>query len=229
MKEERRKQLLDEFEEASLSLLMDEYAEIDGERLWLEFEEADKAGDIPDFPEDLDQKCKQIIQHSHAKHVWNMRLKHILRVSSKAAIITLVIIGIATSLVLSVDAFRIPVLNFILKHSERYSSIMQREENEEIMSQIEAIRKNFEYYLPEGYSLEGEKSAEYGSADLIYRNDSGNSITLKITRVPSTFIADTEDADAEKISADPSQRKRADLVRGRRKREAQSDAQSDLK
>lgn len=38
MANERKEKILDEYEDATLKLLMDEYAEADGERLWREFQ-----------------------------------------------------------------------------------------------------------------------------------------------------------------------------------------------
>lgn len=51
------KQALD----AALARFMDEYARAEGERLWQEFQEAQRTGMAPEMPPELDAACRRLI------------------------------------------------------------------------------------------------------------------------------------------------------------------------
>lgn len=61
MMDSRRKQLIEEFDEANIKLLMDEYESIEGVRLWHEYLNALENQQIPEISQALDRRCKQLI------------------------------------------------------------------------------------------------------------------------------------------------------------------------
>lgn len=132
MNDERRQRLLDQYEDAALQLLMDEYAEAEGERLRKEFEEAERRGEVEDIPEELDRKCKQTIHRSFAAKRRKDRAFSFVRMVGKVAVVALLLTGFSTTLVLSVEAFRIPILNYLIKHDIRFSTLLFLGENKEL-------------------------------------------------------------------------------------------------
>lgn len=200
MKDDRRQRLLDEYEEAALKFLLNEYADADGERLWQEYKVAEETGEVLDVPNDLDRKCRQIIQGSFAKYNRRVRSSQILRALSKVAVIVLVLLGLSTTLVLSVDALRVPVLNFFLRHSDRYTAITLNEENTVLQSELENIHNSIGYLIPDEYTLVFEEVSGRGSMNLLYQNDLEEVISLKITMNSGQLFVDTEDAYVEDIT-----------------------------
>lgn len=67
MSENKKLELLDQYDDVTFALLMDEYAEEEGARLRKEFEEAQAAGEVFDTSDALDEKCLQMIHRDFAK------------------------------------------------------------------------------------------------------------------------------------------------------------------
>lgn len=200
MNDKRREQLMDEYEEAALKLLMDEYAEIDGERLLREYEEAEKEGTVSDVPKDLDRKCKQIIQDSFAEQNRQKRFRKTAQFLGKVAIFICVLLGIATTTVLSVDALKVPVLNYFLKYSDRYTAITLNEENEKINIELENIKECLNYYIPEEYELIAENVSNHNTVKLVYQNAENHNISLMVTSDLGQVFIDTENIEAQRIT-----------------------------
>ena len=199
MKDEHRQQLLDQYEEAALMLLMDEYAEADGARLWKEFEEAEKNGEIPEIPAELDARCRQLIQTSYTKQRRTTHIRKNARILGKVAVSVLVFLGLATTTVLSVDALRVPVLNFFLQQSEKFSSISFHEPNAYEEIQVDVLNRLDEIPLPDGYSLIQKQVCEDGTIIFNYANNHGHVITFDITPSVGHMNVDTEAAEKTDI------------------------------
>lgn len=58
----RRKQLIEEFDEVFLKILMDEYEVVEGIRLWSEYLAALESEKCPEIPYELDTLCRQLIR-----------------------------------------------------------------------------------------------------------------------------------------------------------------------
>ena len=199
MNDKHREKLLEEYEEITMELLMDKYAEAEGEALWKEFQAAEEKGEVPDIPDDLDQKCRNTIRSATAKINRRAHFAHGLRTLSRVAVFVLVLFGISTTLVLSVDALRIPVLNFFLRSSERYTVVALDEENQSIQKEFENIRNNIEYLIPDEYNLVLEEMFERGSLQLAYQSSNNAIIKLVVAPASGQLIMDTESADIKKM------------------------------
>lgn len=62
MNEARKVQLIDEYDEATLKLFMEKYAESEGISLWSEYETALHNNELPNIPVTFDIRCKEIIR-----------------------------------------------------------------------------------------------------------------------------------------------------------------------
>lgn len=196
MNDERRQRLLDQYEDAALRLLMDEYGEVEGERLLREFEEAEKRGEVENIPEELDQKCKQIIHRSFATKRRRDRFLLASKALGKVAVFALLLTGFCMTVVLSVEAFRIPVLNYLIKHDVRFSTLLflGEEENKD-MDPLENI--DVEDCVPEDYILVYRKDDPDGASTYIFSNDNQSLITINMAPSVGMFNYDAEDAQQE--------------------------------
>lgn len=193
MKDERRQRLLDQYEDAALQLLMDEYAEAEGERLLKEFEEADRRGEVEDIPEELDQKCRQIIHRSFTAKKRKDRAASIGKMLGKVAVVVLLLTGFSTTLVLSVEAFRIPILNYLIKHEVRFSSLLFLDEEEELQENpLESI--DVEDCVPDEYVLVDKVINGDGGAFYLFKNENKEYISVQITPSLGMINYDAEDA-----------------------------------
>lgn len=197
MNDTRREQLLEQYEDAALELLMDEYAEADGERLWNEFLTAEKNGNVAPIPKDLDLKCKQIIRKSLVKSKRKAVLSRAKHVFSKAAIFLLIFSSISITMVLSVDAFRIPVLNYLLKHDIQFTSLLMG--NLQEYDGRENLMINIEDVIPSGFELGSEVASPNGVISYCFVNSANKIISLQILPSNGMLNIDTEDAATQNL------------------------------
>lgn len=153
MSDQRKQQLVEQYEDLALSMLMEDYAQAEGERLLREFEEAERNGELPEMPEELDRKCRNLIETSFAKQARGQRLKKIVRMASKAAVYAAVFLGLSTITILSVDALRMPVLNFLMDQSGRYSTVVYQNDPVTQIPEGDPVLVRFENNLPKGYQV----------------------------------------------------------------------------
>lgn len=106
-------------EEATVAIFMDRYAQALDAGIDRKIEEC--AGDA--FPEELDNRCRALIEQANRKAKNKKRIKSALRVLRSAAVVTVVLVGLFSVLFVSVEAFRIPILNFFIEKTDRYWEI----------------------------------------------------------------------------------------------------------
>lgn len=199
MNTESENRLQEEYEEARMKLLMAKYAEEEGDRLWQEFEEAKKNGEVPEVPEELDQKCRKIIHGAFAKERYRITGRLILRRAAKIAACFLMVIGLSATLILSVDALRIPVLNFFVEANSKFTAISfdpndtVTEIHQNVLQRLKAMP------VPAGYELAYLGESETGVISCCYQNADGNVITLEGIASTGKTSFDTEEADASLV------------------------------
>lgn len=198
MNDQRRERLEDAWDETALELLMDDYAEIAGSELYDEYCSDLEIGNVEDLPAELDESCQEMIHasftaESKAKNnLLNTALSHVY----KAAMVVLAIFGATTVLVVSVDALRVPVLNFFLTQEERYTILSSAESNDLTGSEnINDIRG----YIPKDYKIVYETYYGHGYYNLRYQNEAGQIISIRTGEGDVQLYADTENATFEKI------------------------------
>ena len=196
MSENKKLELLDQYDDVTFALLMDEYAEEEGARLRKEFEEAQAAGEVSDTPDALDEKCLQLIHRDFAKKRGKENVRKIIRMTSKVAVAVMVFLGAMTMTVMSVDALRIPVLSYIVEHFGEYSSI-DFSGNSDLVTDGNTINP-LPALLPEGY-FEIAYEENDGLVSSMYENNEGQYILFSMTPSAGEYWFDTEGATCENV------------------------------
>lgn len=200
MNDQRRRKIEDALAEASLELLMDDYTEQSGEILWQEFQsDADCV-----MPGDLDKACQDLIHTSFSKSVQesrgnsiSARLKQLAPQACKAAMIAFAMVGAMATLTLSVEAIRVPVLNFFLTQENRYTII-----SSEYIPKEQTTACSFEDILsliPSEYNIIYKKDCNNGNYLIRYENPQGYLISIRTEPARNQLYADTEDAEQEDV------------------------------
>lgn len=153
MSENKKLELLDQYDDVTFALLMDEYAEEEGARLRKEFEEAQAAGEVSDTSDALDEKCLQMIHRDFAKKRGKENVRKIIRMTSKVAVAVMVFFGVAATTIMSVDAFRVPVLNYLIEHQE-FFSVLNFSGVQDDTYNIDTANDPIIGILPDGYVTE---------------------------------------------------------------------------
>ena len=100
----------EQIQDASLLILMDEYAQADGQKLLTNF----KASGMT-MPVSLDRVCQlQFDQYRRKSEKSTLLRNTVYRVAKIAAVLVLVC-SLSANLILSVEAIRVPCLNFFIR------------------------------------------------------------------------------------------------------------------
>lgn len=196
MSENKKLELLDQYDDVTFALLMDEYAEEEGARLRKEFEEAQAAGEVSDTSDALDEKCLQMIHRDFAKKRGKENVRKIIRMTSKVAVAVMVFFGVVSATIFSVDALRIPVLTFFVEHFDGFMSINSNE-NQELHSKDPCMM--LADLLSDDYSqidYSFDEDLEY----VRYQNNQGETVTLSIYAPGIEMNIDTEDAGYSEVN-----------------------------
>lgn len=199
MSENKKLELLDQHDDVTFALLMDEYAEEEGARLRKEFEEAQAAGEITDTPDALDEKCLQMIHRDFAKKRSKENVRKIIRMTSKVAVAVMVFLGITTATILSVDAFRLPVLSYLMEQQEKYSALNFGEEEQSANTEGTQFKDPISQFVPSNYiSVFYESTNGYISS--VHKDNNNKRITFDMSPAYDEYRFDTEGAECEDIS-----------------------------
>ena len=176
-------------EEAIVAAFMDQYAQALDAGIDRKIEEC--AGDA--FPEELDKRCRALIEQANRKAKNKKRIKSALRVLRSAAVVTVVLVGLFSVLFVSVEAFRLPVMNYFLEKTDRYWHVS----SQPIVWVPERINPEnpLENIIPDDFMLvhvDGEW--ESGNFNAEYFNGRKSKVTLMVFPSGGMGQIDTEGA-----------------------------------
>ena len=194
MKDARKELLVQQFEEAALGLLMEEYADAEGKRLLQEFEAASAQGDLEPMPEALNAKCQQLIDRAYKKKRNHSLVRGIAKAVGKVAVVVLMLFGLASAAVLSVDAWRVPVLNFILANKGTFAFVDVGYNNPALKKQFKAIVKTVEDNAPSDYAFTKTPAVDGMALLIVMENSQGDKLTICVNQETSQIKVDTENA-----------------------------------
>lgn len=171
-------QLLDQMDDAAFALMMDEYAESEGERLRAEFEADMRSGLTPHKPDGLDDKCRTIIKKEYSKQRRREYVSNARRFATKAAAAVLIALGVTAATIMSVEAFRVPIWEFIAKEYDNLISFDFDKANP--TAQKTNTQDPFIAYIPMGY-LNVLFEHENGRYISRYENEEGNYVQINMS------------------------------------------------
>lgn len=203
----KKEDLIEQYEDAALALMMSEYAEQEGNRLLQEFEEAKARGDVPAVPAELDEKCRNLIHKAYKKERTRKRLTHLLCFAGKTAAAWFVVIGLCATLIVSVEALRTPVFNFIIEQHDKFTTINLGKDPSEPTTQpttdhpANPSRETpLDGLLPDGYTVVQFRVRGNGTYVAQYMNSVGNLIILSSTLGDGILNIDTDNANTRAIT-----------------------------
>lgn len=186
-----------QFTDAGLALLLDWSAESDGELLWEEYCTSNCT-----MPLDLDIQCRKQIQKTIQKNSRHTFMMRFLKTAGHIAASLTVILCLTVSLITSVEALRVPVLNFILKNSPRATAILFQSSTTPGETQLEELCSILKFSVPEGYTLEMERvyrneftnPQTVTSVFMAFLDANENLLTIQVSPAEGSWSVDTENA-----------------------------------
>ena len=154
MADTRKEKLIQQYEEAALALMLEEHAEAQGQQLLQSFEQSSAQGKTEAMPQALKDKCQRLLQKAYKKGRNRSLVRRIFKTCAKVMVVALALFGILSATVLSIEALRVPTLNFILDRGGKFAFVNVGFNDAGLEKQFKAIVKTVEANLPKGYSLE---------------------------------------------------------------------------
>lgn len=202
MNSKRSEEIQEQYEDALFTMLMDEYAQANGEKLLEEFQAAEARGEVPDIPEELDKKCRGMIRQRFAKRRSLERNRRIIKRIGNIAAAFFIVVGAMATVVLSVEALRTPVINFFWEQKGHFTTVGYDEQNNTQHDSVEEAddeQTALSGLLPAGYSLEKCYRKDNGVYACMYCSHSGSNVVFQINPGNGLLTYDSEDADVREI------------------------------
>lgn len=160
-------------------------------KILIDYEEAMANGSLPEMPEALDEKCQELIEKAFVHLPYRSGSKHISTSITRTAAVVLLLFCLSTVMVLSVDAFRVPVLNFLLDKSGKFAAVSTEYSIFQNQDSSDLLFSRFNEFIPSGYTLTScVSTADKYSA--IYQNADTNTIRLTCATEESVLNVDME-------------------------------------
>lgn len=189
------KKLLENYEDAQMALLMDAYAKAEGEALMLEAEKVDEP-----FSETFKAKCMDLIDKEFAKRRRQKWMRNAVKKSVRAAVIAFAVVGFLSVGAMSVEGVRIPVVNFFLEQSEKFTTIIfgDKEPTDATTDVLEGTVQEgpLAGLLPDTYKLDTFQELENNSILAVYSATPEDYIYYATNKWDGLSLnIDTEDAE----------------------------------
>lgn len=187
----RREELLEQYEDALFTLLMDDFAASEGAKALEENERLKTEAEIVPLP--VQQRCVKFINRCYNKQNLRVMGRTAHRILGKVAMITLVaVVSFSTAFAASPE-FRTKALNLAIEMFDDHTQISFKSEYEET--------KNFKgktlvtNWLPDGWTLVEDHSGSNRKKWKVFETASGKA-TVSVSN-SATLVSnyDTEDAD----------------------------------
>lgn len=190
---DEREKLQERYDDAAFALMMDECAELGGEAFLAEFRAAAEAGDLPEIPADMDRLFRDTIKREFAARERKVRFRQFKRAAARVAVAVFAVIGVLSTLVMTVDAIRLPVMNFLIEYYEKYATINGNDASAKSMEDGGSVY--LLGLLPEGYMITSQNLAPKVQIT-VYNNEAGDIVQFCVNQTDGSFgySFDTEDA-----------------------------------
>lgn len=118
----------------------------------------------------------------------------------RVAVITIVSLGVAMALAMSVEAIRTPIIEFVLKHFSNHSTVVFSDEYTEPLQEDDIYKVIDGAPVPDGYGLVNKTIQDGWVISLLYKNQSEDRIRLIINVADGVFDFDSEGFERREIT-----------------------------
>ena len=188
------KELYDQFAEAATALIMRQYATSAGRTVM-------KTAPMQKTSEELDERCRKQIKRNLRKQQMKVVAKMALRYTKRVAMFIVMLFGIVGILFTTVEAVRVPIINFFIEQKDGYLEISGTEGEKKPSEERETTAKNpLDGLLPEGYELVMYEEDSIGGIFVKYENVTGEYVLYSVSPLTNMLNIDNEEADIEYLT-----------------------------
>lgn len=180
----------EQLEEAAVAVFMEQYAKALDAGIDKRIEECEGE----EFPPELEKRCRALIEKEYAKSKNEKRRKGVMRILQRAAIVVVALLSLSSILFMTVEAFRLPVMNFFVEKTERYWQMTANPDENTIPVTYDP-ENPLDGILYDGFELTS-LSGSVQSGDLIAKYSFGDKagMTLFVQDSLGSLQVDGEDA-----------------------------------
>ena len=196
-KDDSRKKLYEEYEDSLFRLIMNDAAEKEG-KSFLEEKERLKADPKNQPSPEKIEKFSHRLGSLLKRQIRNHRRHSISRILSKVAVVVLVMVAVFSTAMVTVDAFRIRVMNFLVDIQPEYTSFQIQDNSSGTKGEKMVVNWTNTYlptYIPTGYEVD---SLTYTDPlkEITYSNQKNKDLYIYFTEYDSSnnLQIDTEKA-----------------------------------
>ena len=146
-----------------------------------------------DFPKELDARCRADIRSALAKYRRKKCMRKTMRIFGSIACAFLVTLSLASVLILSVDALRVPVLNYFFNKTDQYTQITGDTDATQLPPVAFSLEDPLDGLISEEYVLSLSDVSPV-SALAIYDTADGKVMLVSIAHLGSVTRLDSEGA-----------------------------------
>ena len=199
----RREMLVEQYEDALFSLLMDEVAEAEGQKALEENQRLRESGELV-VPDGVRQRCQKVIAHKTAVRDFKRIRGGFTKVVTKVAIVVLVAMLLFTTAFAVSEDLRVKALNFVMEVFDDRTEIKIIPEDLPSNVNQSAAPQVIAGWLPDGFALAEEGQESFGRWYEYTDADEGMISVDVINIVNANMMIDTEDADTSSIQVQDS-------------------------
>lgn len=184
------KQVYEQYVDATAALFMEHYA--------LALEDAVLAEKCALMPvsESLDRRCMDTIRKACAKQRRREILKGTGMLLKSAAVILVALLSLSSVLFMTVEAFRVPVINFFIEQGDGFWAITGKNADDPIDANTDREfdpNNPLAGLLPEGYELLFSNGTEI-QGRIVYQNEQGDKLYYYSSNGSIDMTVDAEEA-----------------------------------
>lgn len=186
----RREELLEQYEDALFTLLMDDFAASEGAKALEENERLKREAEIVPLP--VQQRCVKFINRYYNKQNLRVMGRTAHRILGKVAMVTLVaVVSFSTAFAASPE-FRTRALNLAIEMFDDHTQISFKSEDEEVESFKEKTLVT--NWLPDDWTLVEDHSDSSRSKWIVFETTAGKAEVSVFNSATMISNYDTEDA-----------------------------------
>lgn len=148
--------------------------------------------------ENLHQWFSKVL-HEHEsqekRKSWRIRLRKIM---TRAALVVLILLASSIVVTVSVEAYRVKLLNFFMEMNEKYTSFEIKDKPRDVTKIPDDWDQYYPSYVPTGFTLAELES--FGGIEILhFKNRAGETIKLTQAPIGSNFQIDTENSKTTEV------------------------------
>ena len=182
----------DRYVDASVALFMEYYCAALSDDIHRKMDQM-QAADFA-FPESLDIRCKRAIKKEYAIRKRKQFVKSAAKGLRYMAIFAVALLALSSALFISVEAVRVPIINYYISQNDEYLEITsQKPSASDIIDKINT-EDPLVGILPDDYELTMLKNMLPEQIIALYKKTDGNSVYFSIASSVTIVRVDTENA-----------------------------------